>query len=499
MEHLQPDALLSKPPTATEAPLGKEANGYDEMNLAEFAVARLTDRTEKASSIEFTDKVWDASRNCTITRTLKITPSAEFGFPTPLDDELLLGLVQITKDTFGGAIPKEPVDIEFSRYRLLKTLGWKDTTANYKRIEESINRWIGVTLYYDNAWWDKESKAWVNEKFHFIEHARIVDAREANRVQQPLFKSSFRWNHVIWRSFRSGNLKGIDFERYKKLDSSIAKRLYRFLDKRFYRRKRWEFDLAELTYEHIGLSRSYDSANLKRKLTPAILELEHEKFLAPRSPLERFRKVKAGAWDVIFEAFDEGRSQVTAQQPTTVLSEGPTVPISIAIDGLLNTLVSYGVSQSTAEDLLKSFPAEKIATQIEVFDWKRARNDKSISQNPPGYLVSAIRGDYAKPPGFVSRKSTEEKEAALAQKEKRRMERLLAQEMNRKRQEEEKQAMLSKFWEGKTVEDRRQLEIEAISKANEIERDILARGSAAAEVLRTSLLERFALEMLSVG
>jgi hypothetical protein len=50
--------------------------------------------------------------------------------------------------------------------------------------------------------------------------------------------------------------------------------LYRFLDKRFFHRDRWEFDLKEFAWEHAGISRGYDVADLKRKLRPAIAELE---------------------------------------------------------------------------------------------------------------------------------------------------------------------------------------------------------------------------------
>ncbi len=63
------------------------------------------------------------------------------------------------------------------------------------------------------------------------------------------------------------------------LRDSIAKRLYRFLDKRFYHRRQWKFNLKELCWEHLGLARSYDAAGLKRKLRPALAELEVFGFL----------------------------------------------------------------------------------------------------------------------------------------------------------------------------------------------------------------------------
>jgi hypothetical protein len=75
----------------------------------------------------------------------------------------------------------------------------------------------------------------------------------------------------------------------------------RFLDKRFFHRRRWEFDLKEFAWEHIGLARSYDAAGLKRKLTVGIVELERNGFLLPLQVEERFRRTVTGQWRVMFE------------------------------------------------------------------------------------------------------------------------------------------------------------------------------------------------------
>ena len=42
-------------------------------------------------------------------------------------------------------------------------LGWKNAAHYYKRIKESINRWLGVSLYYDNAWREKGNESWGSE------------------------------------------------------------------------------------------------------------------------------------------------------------------------------------------------------------------------------------------------------------------------------------------------------------------------------------------------
>jgi hypothetical protein len=61
------------------------------------------------------------------------------------------------------------------------------------------------------------------------------------------------WNEVIFQSLQSGNLKQLDLEFYLRLRLPTTKRMFRFLDKRFYRRNQLDFDFRVLACGHIGL------------------------------------------------------------------------------------------------------------------------------------------------------------------------------------------------------------------------------------------------------
>ena len=77
------------------------ADGKDELNLAEFPLSCVADRSDpNQKTLTFEDKTWDDARGQMITRRLIITGSDEYGLPTALDDELLLGLIQISKIRF---------------------------------------------------------------------------------------------------------------------------------------------------------------------------------------------------------------------------------------------------------------------------------------------------------------------------------------------------------------------------------------------------------------
>jgi len=73
-------------------------DGKDEMNFAEFPLAAIADRVpDDLKTLVFEDQLFDSGRSETITRRLTITASEKFGLPTSLDDEVILGLIQLSR------------------------------------------------------------------------------------------------------------------------------------------------------------------------------------------------------------------------------------------------------------------------------------------------------------------------------------------------------------------------------------------------------------------
>lgn len=180
--------------------------GRDAMNLVEFPLALLADRAPKGcKTLVFEDQIQDRVQGTSITRRLTVSGSDRFGLPTALDDEVCLGLLQLTKtDRFRSR------RVRFSRYQLLRILGWRDEGKSYARLDKSLKRWTGVTLYYDNAWRDNRDKRWVNASFHLLDEvvlrgrSRRADRGRTEPSDEPA--SHFTWNEVVFESFRAGYL-----------------------------------------------------------------------------------------------------------------------------------------------------------------------------------------------------------------------------------------------------------------------------------------------------
>lgn len=363
---------------AEKLPESKETY-RDEMNFAEFPLALLDRPSEGQKTIVFSDTIRDYGKGgVPVIRKLTISASDRYGLPTPRDEEVILGLIQLSHQA-GFADRK----VHFTKGDLVRLLGWSDDGKSYQRITEALNKWVGVTLFWENAWWSKEERSFVNETFHILDNVTLFDKeRYARRVSMSggdpaAGKSSFVWNDKVFASFKSGYIKQLDLNFFKSLDSSISKKMFRFLDKRFYKSRSLDFELQNFAFEHIGLARNYHNGEIKRKLRPAIAELEERGFLERMTDEQRFTKESRGVWNVHFVR--AGSAKEIAE---------------VVLDDLGRELTGRGVSPRSAEDIVEKFPQEIIWEKIKFHDSLVAKKDKRISKNPAGFLVSAIKEDF---------------------------------------------------------------------------------------------------------
>src|SRR6202171_4328449 len=149
----------------------------DELNLAEFPIAALTDRIpDGQTTLVFEDRL-ERRDSAPIVRRLTIMGTHKHGLPTSLDDEVLVGLIQLTKRRSNFTDAR----VQFSRYELIELLGWPQSGQSYRRIEEALHRWVGVVLMYENAWWDNAAKSWVDENFHVLDNVTLYDRERRKR------------------------------------------------------------------------------------------------------------------------------------------------------------------------------------------------------------------------------------------------------------------------------------------------------------------------------
>ena len=439
---------------AAENSEAKPAGCYDELNLAEFGLASAGERhLDGKKAVIFEDAVWDKEQRKRLPRKLAISGSDLYGLPTAKDDDVLLACVQLS--AAGGFADRE---VQFSRYELLKILRWEDSTRNYRRLSKSLRRWAGLTVYSNRAFYDHRRKSWVNRDFGVIDNLLVYE-REASEGAAAPQSSRFAWNQVFFDSFQAGYLKRLDWDLYCRLNSPVAKRLYRFLDKRFYRGGKVEADLRTLAERTVRLSASNDAAQHKRQLLKGVAELEREWDLKPADPAERFRREARGKWTVVFE-----RKRLA---PSAGVATGNTLA------GVAADLAASGVSPTMAARLAADVDERTVRTMLALFEHYR----QTGKRRDAGFLVNCVRDPAGVrfPPNFV-----EPKPAAAAvepradARDQSRGERPATPPRGR-REPKTSHAAFEGFWESLSEAEREAFESAALAECDAFLRDGLRR------------------------
>ncbi len=448
--------------------LSSYRDGRDELNLAEFPITMVGSRSDPLiKTLVFEDDAIDKDTRETIHRKLTVAASDKYGLPTAADDEVLLGLLQISRfQNFRSSL------VAFTPYQLLKILGWRTSTGNYRRLRESIERWLGVTLHYQNAWKDKKNNHWIDASFHFIEFAEFHRPGEHSSSLVPEGLSVIRWNDLVLMNMREGNLKTLDFYLYTQLKSSIAKRMFRFLDKRFgLGKKKFTFELETFACEKIGLTRpvkisatgrsTTDVGQIKRRLLAAIRELEAARFILPLPLERRFTKNAVGRWHVLFE-------HGLIKEPSAASEAQPALALDVTeVSPLEGRLTGHGVTLPQARRLVAEHPPERVEIQLEALEYLLARGKENHSpvENRAGWLVKAVTENYGPPRGFKPRaqRDVEAKEKSL--KAQQRKETLRQSERAKEQtaaRTQERDRQVNEYLAGLTQAQREELEVAAI-------------------------------------
>ncbi|MBC7287412.1 MAG: replication initiator protein A, partial [Armatimonadetes bacterium] len=339
---------------------------YDELNLAEFPFALLSDRQRPGvSTLIFTDDIRSPDGQ-SVKRVWTVTGAEEFGLPTPADEAVYLVLSELTR-----AQGLSSAKVHFSRYELVRRLGWPDKGSSYSRLHQALDRLLGVTITATRAFYDIKTHAYVDVGFHIIDDYALVKeppGRKGREAEPP--QSYIRWNTVIYASFLAGYVKGLDLSTYLMLRSAVSRRLYRYLDKKRYDGKpEFRIGLYKLAFEKLGMSRTYYPSHIRAELARAHEELLRIGFI---------------------RSVDYVSSQVTGE-PIVVYRFGRGKSPAPHAD-LVDKLVRLGMAEPVALELVMTDP-EAVRRQLEFLPYREARN-------PAGLLVRAVREDWPPPPAY---------------------------------------------------------------------------------------------------
>jgi hypothetical protein len=359
--------------------------GRDEMNLAEFPFALLSNRAPQGmNTIKFEDSV-EGKDGKLVRRVWTVTGGDEFGLPLAGDEEVYVVLMEVTKDQ---GFDQRTINI--TRYDLIKRLGWADKGDSYRRLRDALDRLLGVTIKAEKAFWDNAKQRYVDVGFHIIDDYALYDenpGRKRAGGQDTLPLSFITWNQVIFRSFQAGNIKQLDTAFFFGLDSSVSRRLYRYLDKKRYDGKgTFRIGMKKLAFEKLGMSRTYYPSNIKQELKRAHDELMETGFLTG----VEYEEPRSGGEELVIYYFTQRKYMLPPKLPSEELGHE-----------LVEDLVEAGVTPATARQLVQDF-GDEVRVQLQYRVYRKA-------QDPAAVLVEAIKGKWEPPASYLKARADEER------------------------------------------------------------------------------------------
>jgi len=290
------------------------------------------------------------------------------GLPGTLDQDVYVALLQIIERQ--GEIPPDGW-ISFSLYELVQLLRRAHGGRDYRQIKESLDRLSGTIIQSKNAFYRKSTKSYLDDTFHLLD--RVQHSESTDGSGRRAEKTWVKLSDYFVESYKANYLKGLDADFYWSLSSSVAKRLYRFVDKKRNNQRRWEVDLFALR-DRIPLSSYKYPSKIREKLAPAHEELKEKSFLERVT----YRETADGSHLVCYE-IHEGFS---SRRPTPQLEASPEVAIAV------ERLRVEGLRLDVARDLVARHGPERCLRYAEALPFQKNLRNRA------GWLRRAIEDGF---------------------------------------------------------------------------------------------------------
>lgn len=433
------------------SPSRASTQGLEELNLLEWSLAILARHAPtNLKTLSARDVIPDAATGTQVERSILLSAPDTLSLPTWQDQDILLALLKLTMERTRFTERR----LCFSLYEVLKSLHLSDSGPYCRRVSDSLDRWSGLWIKLINAW--RRGGKWHSESFHVIDRVKLNRGRDYDPdAQQVIY-----WDDAVVESIMAKHTKGLDWEFYLTL-APTAKRLYRFLDKRFNQTKGrrphpWTFDLVKFCHHKIGLSRNYGVNKCKEKLQPAINELEEKGYLAPAAASDRFVKQSKGVWLVDFRKA-AGTQRKKRSAPPDLVAQ----------------LTDRSVNPHKAEVLAATYDRATIDEKIRYYDAQR----RSGKQLRPGFLVASIEQGYQllpQPPGTAPPiHRADQKPSPSDRADSNTVTAVKAISIL-----DRQQRARNEFWNSLTADERNQIEAEAFRQAGRLALDGWNRAKA---------------------
>ncbi len=240
-----------------------------ESNVEEWPVFQLGRSKNDSARVEHTITGEDGSE---LQQRLEVSAPGKYRLPGRFDYDVYSAVLELLE--IRGGMPEDGA-LGFSLHELILIMGIQPSGRTYEEVRRSLRRIAATVLESDNAFWSRGQKRHISDTFNLwnIRFDSITDKNGSGSRHEIEFGKLFR------RSFEEHYLRGLDIEFYWKLDSPVAKRLYRLIDLKREGSASWNTDLFDLQ-KRIPIGPYAYVSKIKEKLSAAHEELISRGFLA---------------------------------------------------------------------------------------------------------------------------------------------------------------------------------------------------------------------------
>ena len=305
------------------------AIGRDELNLVDFPIGVLRYQQpidsdgRRLEELVFSVDAFEENVGSIVPKKVTIRTSSRNGFPTPKEDELLIGLMLLCRLENNFTEPS----VQFRISDLLRLLGWADNGRSRRQLRDGLDRLAGVKLKFENSWKSSEGREYEREFVTgILDSYDLNSSKDGETGKRELTK--IQWSAEFYADIRRGNVRELDTTEYFALRLPLSRRLFRFLDKHLEADKPFEMNLKTFA-AHLGISESRHIGKIRERLKRPIDELEQRgTLIQPQTDAERYHRLGSGNWLIRFERVGSNAiRRMPKSSPTDhTKSEPPKVP-----------------------------------------------------------------------------------------------------------------------------------------------------------------------------
>lgn len=309
------DAQDSQRPVTTQS--AKSAFGRDELNLIDFPIGTLSYKQpldaagNRVEELVFSVNSFDDTLGRVVPKRLTTRTSSRHGFPTPKEEQLLIGLMLLTRVKNNFTSPR----VEFRPGELYSLMEWPNDSTSKRQLQVGLDRLRNVSLKYENSWSTSAGQTYEKEfSTGILDSYQLTTLRsgQSRRSKEPCW---VQWSAEVFADIQAGNVQELDTTQFFALKHPLAQRMYRFLNKHLDEQPRLEMDLLDFA-AHIGIAEKKHVGKIKERLQDSLLELETiPGFIQQLPKSERYQKLSRGNWRVIFERDGQNNQRQITPQP----------------------------------------------------------------------------------------------------------------------------------------------------------------------------------------